>query len=259
MSTLALEDVHVRYPGAQTPVLRGLSLSLPLGGIACLLGPSGCGKSTALRAIAGFEPLSAGRIALDGRTLSTASAQIAPEHRGVGLLFQEIALFPHLDAAANVGFGLRRWKRDERVRRVRELLAVVGLDALGGRMPHELSGGQQQRVALARALAPSPKLLLLDEPFSSLDADTRGRLVREVRAILRDAGQTALMVTHDPEEAEAMADWIGVMGEGTLAEWRAGRWQEPEDPHPCPLPQAGEGVTSAQASSLNGRWPMADS
>jgi iron(III) transport system ATP-binding protein len=221
MTTLALEDLHVRYPGAETPVLRGLSLSLPLGGIACLLGPSGCGKSTALRAIAGFEPLVAGRIALDGRTLSDAVTQLAPEHRQVGLLFQEIALFPHLNAAANVGFGLRRWRRDERERRVRELLALVGLDALGGRMPHELSGGQQQRVALARALAPSPKLLLLDEPFSSLDGETRGRLVREVRAILHDAGQTALMVTHDAEEAEAMADWIGVMGEGRLVEWRS--------------------------------------
>ncbi|WP_343627266.1 ABC transporter ATP-binding protein [Roseateles sp.] len=221
MTTLALEDLHVRYPGAQTPVLRGLSLSLPLGGIACLLGPSGCGKSTALRAIAGFEPLAAGRIALDGRTLSDSVTQLAPEDRQVGLLFQEIALFPHLNAAANVGFGLRRWKREARDRRVRELLALVGLDALGARMPHELSGGQQQRVALARALAPSPKLLLLDEPFSSLDGETRGRLVGEVRGILRDAGQTALMVTHDPEEAEAMADWIGVMGEGRLAEWRA--------------------------------------
>ena len=220
MTTLALEDLHVRYPGAETPVLRGLSLSLPLGGIACLLGPSGCGKSTALRAIAGFEPLESGRIALDGRTLSDAATQLAPENRQVGLLFQEIALFPHLNAAANVGFGLRRWKREARDRRVRELLALVGLDALGARMPHELSGGQQQRVALARALAPSPKLLLLDEPFSSLDAETRGRLVGEVRGILRDAGQTALMVTHDPEEAEAMADWIGVMGEGRLVEWR---------------------------------------
>ena len=221
MSTLALEDVHVRYAGASAPVLRGLSLSLPLGGIACLLGPSGCGKSTALRAIAGFEPLSAGRIALDGRTLSTATTQLAPEQRGVGLLFQEIALFPHLDAAGNVGFGLRRWAREERERRVKELLAMVGLEALGSRMPHELSGGQQQRVALARALAPSPKLLLLDEPFSSLDGETRGRLVTEVRAILRNAGQTALMVTHDPDEAQTMADWIGVMADGTLAEWRS--------------------------------------
>ncbi|WP_423598423.1 ABC transporter ATP-binding protein [Roseateles sp. MS654] len=223
MRTLVLEDVHVRYPGAQAPVLRGLSLTLPLGGIACLLGPSGCGKSTALRAIAGFEPLSSGRIVLDGRELSGPSAHMPPERRGVGLLFQEIALFPHLDAAANIGFGLRRQTVAERERRVRELLAMVGLDTLGSRMPHELSGGQQQRVALARALAPAPQLLLLDEPFSSLDAATRDRLAGEVRAILRAAGQTALMVTHDPEEAEAMGDWIGVMAGGQLVEWRPSR------------------------------------
>jgi iron(III) transport system ATP-binding protein len=223
MSTLTLENLHLRYPGGESAVLNGLSLTLPLGGIACLLGPSGCGKSTALRAIAGFEPLSAGRVLLDGRELSGPGAHVEPEHRGVGLLFQEIALFPHLNAAANVGFGLRRRAAAERDRRVRELLSLVGLDDLGSRMPHELSGGQQQRVALARALAPSPRLLLLDEPFSNLDAATRDRLVVEVRDILRSAGQTALMVTHDADEAEAMADWIGVMADGRLVEWRPTR------------------------------------
>ena len=220
MSTLALEDLQVRYPGAATPVLRGLSLVQPLGTIACLLGPSGCGKSTALRAIAGFEPLQAGRIVLAGQVLSGPGRHVEPERRGVGLLFQEIALFPHLDAAANVGFGLRRRPRAERDQRVRELLAMVGLESLGARMPHELSGGQQQRIALARALAPSPRLLLLDEPFSSLDATTRDRLAGEVRDILRAAGQTALMVTHDPDEAETIGDWIGVMDGGRLVEWR---------------------------------------
>ncbi|WP_431287686.1 ABC transporter ATP-binding protein [Roseateles chitinivorans] len=220
MTTLALEGLHVRYPGASADVLIGLSLTLPLGGIACLLGPSGCGKSTALRAIAGFEPLSQGRVLLDDRVLSGPGVHLEPEHRGVGLLFQEIALFPHLTAAANVGFGLRRRPAAERDGRVRELLALVGLGELGSRMPHELSGGQQQRVALARALAPSPRLLLLDEPFSSLDAVTRDRLAAEVRGILRDAGQTALMVTHDADEAEAMGDWIGVMAGGRLVEWR---------------------------------------
>ncbi len=223
MSTLALEDIHVRYPGATADVLDGLSLTLPLGGIACLLGPSGCGKSTALRAIAGFESLSAGRVLLDGRELSGPGVHLAPEHRGVGLLFQEIALFPHLDAAANVGFGLRRRPAAERDRRVRELLSLVGLAELGSRMPHELSGGQQQRIALARALAPSPRLLMLDEPFSNLDGATRDRLVGEVRGILREAGQTALMVTHDAGEAEAMGDWIGVMERGRLREWRPSR------------------------------------
>ena len=223
MTTLTLENIHVRYPGADAEVLNGLSLTLPLGGIACLLGPSGCGKSTALRAIAGFEPLREGRVLLDGRVLSGPGVHLEPEHRGVGLLFQEIALFPHLTAAANVGFGLRRRTGAERDRRVRELLALVGLDDLGSRMPHELSGGQQQRVALARALAPSPRLLMLDEPFSNLDTATRDRLVVEVRDILRSAGQTALMVTHDPGEAEAMGDWIGVMAGGRLVEWRPTR------------------------------------
>ncbi len=222
MSALTLEQVEVRYGGGPA-VLSGLSLHLPLGGIACLLGPSGCGKSTALRAIAGFEPLTAGRIELDGRVLSGPSTQRAPEQRGVGLLFQEIALFPHLDAAANVGFGLRRWDRKARERRVRELLALVGLERLGARMPHELSGGQQQRVALARALAPSPRLLLLDEPFSSLDGATRDHLAGEVRHILREAGQTALMVTHDADEAETMGDWIGEMAQGRLVTWRRTR------------------------------------
>lgn len=222
MSALTLEHVEVRY-GAGPAVLSGLSLHLPLGGIACLLGPSGCGKSTALRAIAGFEPLTSGRIELDGRELSGPSTQLAPEQRGVGLLFQEFALFPHLDAAANVGFGLRRWTRVAREQRVRELLALVGLETLGGRMPHELSGGQQQRVALARALAPSPRLLLLDEPFSSLDGATRDHLAVEVRRILREAGQTALMVTHDADEAETMGDWIGEMAQGRLVTWRQTR------------------------------------
>jgi iron(III) transport system ATP-binding protein len=223
MTTLALEDLRVRYPGAEHFVLNGLSLSLPLGDIACLLGPSGCGKSTALRAIAGFEPLSGGRVLLGDRVLSGPGVHIEPEHRGVGLLFQEIALFPHLNAAANVGFGLRRRPGAERDHRVRELLELVGLAGLGSRMPHELSGGQQQRVALARALAPSPRLLLLDEPFSNLDNATRDRLIVEVRDILSAAGQTALMVTHDVDEAEAMADWIGVMAGGRLVECRPSR------------------------------------
>ncbi|OWQ83052.1 ABC transporter [Roseateles aquatilis] len=234
MTTLVLDDLHVRYANAAAPVLRGLSLTLPLGRVACLLGPSGCGKSTALRAIAGFEPLAAGHIALGGEVLSGPGVHLAPERRGVGLLFQEIALFPHLDAAANAGFGLRRWTRDARERRVRELLALVGLDALAARMPHELSGGQQQRIALARALAPSPRLLLLDEPFSNLDAATRDGLATEVRGILRGAGQTALMVTHDPDEAETMADWIGVMAGGRLVEWRPSRAAASGEVH-CPI------------------------
>lgn len=223
MTSLTLEDLHVRYPGAAAPVLNGLSLTLELGRIACLLGPSGCGKSTALRSIAGFETLASGRIALAGRELSGPGRHLAPEARGVGLLFQEIALFPHLTAARNVGFGLRRLPASRREARVAELLALVGLEDFGERLPHQLSGGQQQRIALARALAPSPGLLLLDEPFSSLDASIRHHLAGEVKGILKASGQTALMVTHDPAEAEAMADWIGVLDGGRLTAWRPTR------------------------------------
>lgn len=230
MSTLVLEDLQVHYPGAAVPALRGLSLTLEGGHIACLLGPSGCGKSTALRAIAGFEPLSGGRILLGGEELSGPARRVPPEQRGIGLLFQEIALFPHLTAAQNVGFGLRRLGREARRARVHELLDLVGLDAFAQRMPHQLSGGQQQRIALARALAPSPRLLLLDEPFSSLDTDTRQRLGAEVQAILRRTGQTALMVTHDPAEARAMADWVGVMEGGRLERWERPGGLQPASP-----------------------------
>jgi len=219
MNTLTLDALQIGYPGADAPVLKDLSMSLELGKIACLLGPSGSGKSTALRAIAGFEPLQAGRIILGGRVLSAPGIHIAPEHRGVGMLFQDIALFPHMDAQSNIAFGLRHLPKAERQARVEKLLALVGLQHCAQRMPHQMSGGQQQRIALARALAPAPQLLLLDEPFSSLETATRRQLALDVRAILREAGQTALMVTHDAEEAEQMADWIGVFGEGRFSKW----------------------------------------
>lgn len=221
MNSLVLQDLYLAYPGADAPVLNGLSMTLALGQIACLLGPSGCGKSTALRAIAGFEPLQAGSITLGGRVLSGPGVHLAPERRGVGMLFQEIALFPHLSAERNVAFGLRHLPRAQRRARVHELLALVGLQHCATRMPHQMSGGQQQRIALARALAPAPQLLLLDEPFSGLDTPTRRQLAGDVRAILRQAGQTALMVTHDAQEAGQMADWIGVFGQGRFTQWRA--------------------------------------
>ncbi|HUD33632.1 MAG TPA: ABC transporter ATP-binding protein [Variovorax sp.] len=222
-AALHLESVRIAYDGARGShaVVDGFSLALDAGRIACLLGPSGCGKTTVLRAIAGFEPVRAGRIALGDRTLSSPSVHLPPERRRVGMMFQEYALFPHLSAAQNVAFGLRRLPRAAQAARVAELLALVGLPDAGGRHPHELSGGQQQRIALARALAPSPALLLLDEPFSNLDADTRERLTAEVRAILRAAGQTALLVTHNQAEARAMADHVGVMHGGRLARWDA--------------------------------------
>ncbi|WP_454056115.1 ABC transporter ATP-binding protein [Cupriavidus sp. Marseille-Q8015] len=200
-------------------VIDRLSFSLARGTIACLLGPSGCGKTTVLRALAGFEPLRAGEIRIDGRVVSSAGTGLPPEQRRIGMVFQDYALFPHLDVAANVAFGLTGRERAARAARVREMLALVGLHDAGGRYPHELSGGQQQRVALARALAPRPALLLLDEPFSNLDVDLRERLGQEVRGILRAQGTTAILVTHDQYEAFAMADEIGVMHQGTIAQW----------------------------------------
>ena len=199
-------------------VFEGVSFELARGDIAALLGPSGTGKTTLLRVIAGLHPAAAGGLRLRG----TDMAGQPPETRGVGFVFQDLALFPHLDVAANVGFGLSRWSKAERTTRVDELLARTGLEGLGARHPHELSGGQQQRVALARSLAPKPDLLLLDEPLSSLDADLRPKLRDELRALLKTEGTAALLVTHDQDEAFAFADTVGVMLDGHLAQWSPG-------------------------------------
>ncbi|CAN7228836.1 MULTISPECIES: ABC transporter ATP-binding protein [unclassified Variovorax] len=223
-ATLQLDGVRLAYDGARGlhTVVDGFSLALDAGRIGCLLGPSGCGKTTVLRAIAGFEPVRAGQILLGDKLLSSPTTHLPPEQRRVGMMFQEYALFPHLTAAQNVGFGLRRLARAERDARVAAMLALVGLAEAGERYPHELSGGQQQRIALARALAPAPALLLLDEPFSNLDASTRERLTAEVREILKTAGQTAMLVTHNEAEAQAMADHVGVMHNGRLTRWTGG-------------------------------------
>ena len=220
-SPLYIDSIRLAYDTPRGPhtVVDGFSLSLAAGEIACLFGPSGCGKTTVLRAIAGFEPLRAGTIRLGEVLLSSLHAHLPPERRRVGMMFQEYALFPHLTAARNVAFGLRRLDRAARRARVAEMLALVGLAEAGERYPHELSGGQQQRIALARALAPSPALLLLDEPFSNLDGGTRERLTPQVRGILRRAGQTAVLVTHNEAEAHAMADRIGVMHGGHVTRW----------------------------------------
>lgn len=218
---LQLDAIRVGYPTVDGVhvVVDDLSLALPAGGIGCLLGASGCGKTTALRAIAGFEPVQAGSIELDGGMLSSTGRTLPPEQRGVGMMFQDYALFPHLDVAANIAFGLRGMDRAARLARVDEMLALVGLEGEARVFPHELSGGQQQRIALARALAPAPKLLLLDEPFSNLDVDTRERLAIELRGILKAAGITALLVTHDQAEAFVVADAIGVMDRGRILQW----------------------------------------
>ncbi len=220
---LHIDGLRLAYEGARGlhTVVDGFSLALDQGRIGCLLGPSGCGKTTVLRAIAGFEPVRAGTIRLGEALLSSPTVHLPPERRRVGMMLQEYALFPHLSAHDNVGFGLRRLAGPARAARVAEMLALVGLADAAARFPHELSGGQQQRIALARALAPSPDLLLLDEPFSNLDGATRERLVAEVRDILRAAGQTAVLVTHNEAEAHAMADHIGTMHGGRLTRWVA--------------------------------------
>jgi len=200
-------------------VLNDFSLVLERGRIGCVLGPSGCGKTTALRCIAGFEKIHSGRIAVDGEEVSRPGFTVAPEQRRIGMVFQDYALFPHLTVAGNVGFGLRQLDPVARERRVGELLEVIGMSRATERYPHELSGGQQQRVALARALAPRPRLLLLDEPFSNLDVDLRERLGLEVRDILKQQDMTAILVTHDQQDAFAIADEIGIMHDGRIEQW----------------------------------------
>lgn len=212
-----IRDISVTYD--RVSVIDNLSLELKPHELGCLLGPSGCGKSTLLRAIAGFQPLNTGEIWLDNRLLSSTSHSLPPESRGVGMVFQDIALFPHLTVAENIGFGLSTWSEASRLDRVTELLQLIGLPGLDARYPHELSGGQQQRVALARAMAPKPSLLLLDEPFSGLDTELRARLASEVRTILKSDGICSLLVTHDQREAFDFADRIAVIHEGTICQF----------------------------------------
>jgi iron(III) transport system ATP-binding protein len=213
-SQLALQDVSVAY--RDFTAVAGITLTLEQGQIGCLLGPSGCGKTTLLRAIAGFEPVAAGEIMLRGSVISKPGYLLPPERRRVGMVFQDFALFPHLNVAGNIAFGLSALAREQQQQRVSQMLALVGLQDHAGAFPHELSGGQQQRVALARALAPSPEILLLDEPFSSLDSELREQLAGEVRELLKRNGVTAILVTHDQHEAFAMADQVTLLRDGRI-------------------------------------------
>jgi iron(III) transport system ATP-binding protein len=209
---------HRAEKGAE--VLRDLSFQLDRGQIGCLLGASGSGKTTALRVLAGFAKPSAGSIKLAGKLLAGSGEFLPPEKRGIGIVFQDYGLFPHLNVLKNVAFGLKKSHgRPERRDLASEMIDLVGLRGLSERYPHELSGGQQQRVALARALAPSPALLLLDEPFSNLDPDLRERLAQELRVLLKRRNTTALLVTHDQYEAFALADQVGVLEDGLIAQW----------------------------------------
>lgn len=213
---IEIEGVGKTYAKGPSPAVRDLSFTVAEGETLAVLGPSGCGKTTLLRLIAGFEIPTRGIIRLGGRTVAGGGAWVPPEQRGVGMVFQEYVLFPHLTVAQNIRFGLHHFPSEDRNRRTDDILSLVGLDGFQNRFPHELSGGQQQRVALARALAPNPIVVLLDEPFSNLDPDMRGRMRAEVGAILHRSGATTVLVTHDHEEAFAMADQVAVLNHGRL-------------------------------------------
>jgi iron(III) transport system ATP-binding protein len=219
-SQLDIEKLDVSYGDNQ--VLSQISFSLEPGKIGCILGPSGCGKTTVLRAIAGFEPVLSGRILINQVEVSSSLYCVTPEKRNIGMIFQDFALFPHLSVTDNILFGLKSWSAEQQQARARELLAIIGMLAYGQAYPHQLSGGQQQRVALARAMAPKPGLLLMDEPFSGMDIDLREQLAREVRNILRQENITAILVTHDQNEAFALADNICVMDEGKIQQQDSG-------------------------------------
>lgn len=211
---LRIHDARVFLGGLE--VLRGIDLQVAEGEVMIIVGPSGCGKSTLLRAIAGLQHIRSGDILLDSETLSGNGIHLPPQQRHTGMVFQGLALFPHLTVKANVGFGLAGSSRTERLRRVNEELASVGLDGLGDRYPHQLSGGQQQRVAIARSLVMRPRLLLMDEPFSDLDSTTRAEVRMEVLRIIRGHGVTAIIVSHDREDAYHLGDRIAVMEQGRI-------------------------------------------
>ncbi len=200
-------------------VVSDVSIDLNQVEIGSIVGPSGCGKSTLLRCIAGFEQPQKGTITMNGQVIANPQWSVAPEQRGIGMVFQDVTLFPHLSIAKNIAFGLRKWNKQNIKERVSELLNMIGLDNYGDRHPSSLSGGEQQRVALARAMAPKPKLLLMDEAFSSLDHERRQSLVPEVRNILKTEKMSAILVTHDHNEAFAIADRVGVMQNGNIHQW----------------------------------------
>ena len=220
--TLQLDVQNIDVSYGEVQVLDKVSFTLEPGEIGCMLGPSGCGKTTILRAIAGFEPVTCGQILVDKTNFSSPSFCLATERRNIGMVFQDFALFPNMSVADNIGFGLRNWKPKKKRIRVQELLAMIGMPTSAKAYPHQLSGGQQQRVALARAMAPQPGILLLDEPFSSMDIELREQLAREVRNILNQENITAVLVTHDQNEAFAIADRICVINEGRIEQQDSG-------------------------------------
>ncbi len=214
---LCVKQIECRYD--DNIIVQDLSFHINPGTMSCLLGPSGCGKTTVLRSIAGFEPIYQGKIFIDGQIISSPEKTLSPEKRGLGMVFQDYALFPHMNVTDNITFSQKKQSKLNRKKIANDLLALVGLKDMGSRYPHELSGGQQQRVALARALASKPKLILMDEPFSNLDIELRERLGLEVRDILKEQEIASILVTHDQQEAFALGETIGVMKEGQLLQW----------------------------------------
>ncbi len=200
-------------------ILHDVSMQLQQGQIASLLGPSGCGKTTLLRSLAGFQQVSKGEIYVHDKLFSKPGYSLAPENRNIGMMFQDLALFPHLTVEQNICFGLKALNKNEQQTRIKHVLELTELQQQEKKFPHQLSGGQQQRVALARALAPKPEILLLDEPFSSLDPELREQVATDVRKILKYENVTSVLVTHDQHEAFAMADQVGVMENGNIAQW----------------------------------------
>ncbi|MFN3989540.1 MAG: ABC transporter ATP-binding protein [Erythrobacter sp.] len=256
---MSLEFRHIAHAYGDSQALCDVSFVAPAGEITCLLGASGCGKSTLLNLAAGLLKVQAGAVCLGGEVLADAARHPAPEHRPVGLVFQDGALFPHMTIAANIGFGLPRARQGE----VAGWLEQVGLAGLGGRYPHELSGGQQQRAALARAMAPGPAVLLMDEPFASVDIVLRRKLRRDCRMLLRARGTTTLLVTHDPAEALDIADRIAVMEHGRIVQFGS-----PAELHDAPASAAvgaifsGAQIVAAERGESGfvtafGTWPLA--
>lgn len=211
---IEIKDLSFKYDNATENVLDQFSLDIEQGDIVAILGQSGCGKSTLLRLIAGLEASDQGSIRINGKVVVDDDVFIQPENRGVGMLFQDYALFPHMTVIQNIGFGLHKLHKKDRKKRVLEVLDLVNLKGYENRYPYELSGGQQQRVALARAIAPKPVILLMDEPFSNLDAALRSKIRLELKEILKKEGITCIFVTHDKADADAISDQVIVMGEG---------------------------------------------
>ncbi|WP_059105249.1 ABC transporter ATP-binding protein [Shouchella shacheensis] len=229
MGFIQLMNITKRFSGSRKPAVDSLQLTIQKGEIVTLLGPSGCGKTTTLRMIAGFEHPSMGAIGIGGTQVFSEAHSVPPEKRGIGMVFQDYALFPHLSIMKNVMFGLNKWSTREKKARAREVLELVGLEDYANRYPAELSGGQQQRIALARALAPRPHVVLLDEPFSNLDAGLREKMRFDITNILRKANTTAIMVTHDQKDAFAVSDRVVVMSEGVIQQVAA-----PKEMYRCP-------------------------